>query len=97
MIHLSEVQADVEVEEKGSKNSKFKIQNSKFYSGYLVVGQQLWPLPIGSTLDTEKGVFYWIPGPGFIGEYRLVFVKKGPDGAMNKKLINMKIVPKFGK
>jgi hypothetical protein len=29
VIHLREVQADVEVEEKGSKNAKFKIQNSK--------------------------------------------------------------------
>lgn len=72
------------------------IDNST-YTGYLVVGQQLWPLPIGSTMDTEKGVFYWILGPGFIGEYQLVFVENEPDGAMNKKLVNVKIVSKFGK
>lgn len=31
-------------------------------------------LPIGSTLDREKGIFYWIPGPGFIGKYELAFI-----------------------
>jgi hypothetical protein len=89
VIHLREVQADVEVEEKGSKNSKL-------YSGYHITGDQLTPLPIGSTMDTEKGIFYWSPGPGFIGEYQLVFVEKGPNGVMNKKLINLNIVSKFG-
>jgi hypothetical protein len=29
-------------------------------------------LPIGSTLDVEKGIFYWQPGPGFLGTYELV-------------------------
>ncbi len=31
------------------------------------------PLPVGATLDSENGVFYWNPGPGFVGEYRLKF------------------------
>lgn len=30
-------------------------------------------LPIGSTLDREKGIFSWIPTPGFIGRYVLHF------------------------
>jgi hypothetical protein len=47
-------------------------------------------------LDIKKGIFSWIPGPGFIGEYQLVFVEKDADGAMNKKPINVKIVSKFG-
>jgi hypothetical protein len=67
------------------------------YTGYLEVGAQLWQLPIGSTLDTQRGIFYWSPGPGFIGLYRLVFIGKGPDREMNKKLINVNIVPKFKK
>jgi hypothetical protein len=33
-------------------------------------------LPIGSTLDRRQGIFYWQPGAGFLGEHRLVFVKK---------------------
>lgn len=35
------------------------------------------PLPIGSTL--KGGVFYWQAGPGFLGEYELVFER--PAGA----------------
>jgi len=31
-------------------------------------------LPIGSTLDMERGVFYWHPGHGFIGSYQLEFI-----------------------
>jgi len=79
------------VNEDISNNSKFKIQNSKFYYGYQVVGSQLRPLPIGSTLDREKGIFYWQPGPGFIGEYRLVFIEKGENMEMKKKNIIIKI------
>jgi len=30
-------------------------------------------LPVGSTLDKENGIFYWMPGPGFKGEYLLHF------------------------
>jgi hypothetical protein len=53
------------------------------------------PLPIGSTLDKERGIFYWQPGPGFIGEYRLVFIKKRKTGEMVKTNIILKITPKF--
>jgi len=30
-------------------------------------------LPVGSTLDKDKGVFSWIPGPGFLGRFELNF------------------------
>jgi hypothetical protein len=47
------------------------------------------PLPIGSTLDAKRGVFYWQPGPGFTGEYQFVFFIKQENGALiqhsNKK------------
>lgn len=42
--------------------------------GYLRVGTALQPLPIGSGLDPETGVFTWGAGVGFIGTYDLVFV-----------------------
>jgi len=48
--------------------------------GYMIVGHQLRPLPIGSTLDAKSGTFYWQPGPGFIGEYKLLFKVSGPGG-----------------
>lgn len=56
-----------------------------------VVVQPLKSLPIGSTLDREKGVFYWNPGPGFIGNYELVFT----DSVENRaKQVNINILPK---
>jgi hypothetical protein len=64
-------------------------------TGYQVVGSQLRPLPIGATLDSEIGVFYWLPGPAFIGEYRFIFIKKGPNGEMSRVNINVWIEPKF--
>ncbi|MGE5343628.1 MAG: BACON domain-containing protein [Candidatus Omnitrophota bacterium] len=56
--------------------------------GYLLVGHQLRKLPIGSTLDQEKGIFYWQPGPGFVGEYRFVFIGKDDrDQTITKNII----------
>ncbi|UCH92827.1 MAG: BACON domain-containing protein, partial [Candidatus Aminicenantes bacterium] len=52
----------------------------EFYTGYLLVGSQLRQLPVGSTMDIERGIFYWQPGPGFYGKYRFVFIKKMRDG-----------------
>ncbi|UCH98180.1 MAG: hypothetical protein JSV88_15390, partial [Candidatus Aminicenantes bacterium] len=65
------------------------------YTGYLAVGDQLWSLPIGSSLKTKRGIFYWEPGVAYFGEYRLVFVGKSPNGEMKKKYINIRIVPRF--
>ncbi len=65
------------------------------YTGYMISGSQLKPLPIGSTLDAENGVFYWQSGVGFVGEYRLVFIKKGDEGQFIRKNITIDIKPKF--
>ena len=32
-------------------------------------------LPAGAHLDANTGVFTWAPGVGFLGTYRLVFVR----------------------
>jgi hypothetical protein len=39
--------------------------------GHLVINGEPRPLPIGSTL--KGGVFYWQAGPGFLGEFDLLF------------------------
>jgi hypothetical protein len=65
------------------------------YAGYQVVGSQLRPLPIGSTLDRERGIFYWVAGTGFIGEYWFVFIEKQEDGEINRKDMKITIGPKF--
>jgi hypothetical protein len=65
------------------------------YDGYLVNGDELKPLPIGSKLDHSRGVFYWQPGPGFLGEYRLFFFEESETGTLNKLEISIKIISKF--
>jgi hypothetical protein len=94
-IYLNDYQAEgnAMANEDSSNNSKFKIQNLKFHSGYQVVGNQFRPLPIGSTLDAERGIFYWQPGPGFIGQYEFLFIKHQFPHMIRK--IRIRIVPRF--
>ncbi len=60
------------------------------YSGYLRVGDELTPLPVGSTLDAERGTFVWQPGVGFVGAYDLVFLRGTggqPDARVEVRVI----------
>ncbi|MDQ1352258.1 MAG: hypothetical protein QG657_2564, partial [Acidobacteriota bacterium] len=61
--------------------------------GVQVVPGRFRPLPVGSSLDREKGIFYWQPGPGFVGQYRLVFAVKNPGGNWSKRNILLDIAP----
>jgi hypothetical protein len=63
--------------------------------GYLINGQRLQSLPIGSTLDIKNKKYYWQPGPGFTGEYRLVFIFNGDEKTTMRKHMVVKIEPKF--
>jgi len=65
------------------------------YFGYLDIGQEQRTLPIGSFLDSSSGIFYWQPGPGYIGMYKLVFVEKDPKGKTCKNQIRITVTPKF--
>lgn len=65
---------------------------SSVVTGYMVVGNQFRPLPIGSTLDAQTGTFYWQPGPGFVGLYRLNFILNDQDGIMRRIDIIIKII-----
>jgi hypothetical protein len=62
---------------------------------YMMSGKQRLPLPVGSTLDSAEGIFYWQPGPGFFGRYRFVFVEKRADGEPGKKFVHVVIMPKY--
>jgi hypothetical protein len=64
-------------------------------TAYQVVGQQHRTLPWGSLLDKEKGIFYWQPGHGYLGRYRLVFSETDDFGNQNRKDIEIIICPKF--
>lgn len=69
--------------------------NVSQFTGYMVVGNQLKSLPIGSTLDAGTGTFYWQPGPGFFGAYELVFIEKDQSGEINKKHFRVIINPQY--
>jgi phosphodiesterase/alkaline phosphatase D-like protein len=62
--------------------------------GFLAVNDRLNPLPIGSTLDIKNGIFFWHPGPGFLGQFHLVFVIESPSGQSFNKLMTITIEPK---
>ena len=69
-------------------------ENCATIQGYLINGNELNKLPIGSTLDPQSGTFYWSPGPGFLGRYSLVFVLTDATGHSFKRFITIKIEPK---
>jgi hypothetical protein len=69
---------------------------TQVFEAYSVVGNQLRPLPIGSALDREKGIFCWLPGPGFMGQYHFIFLMKSDDGSLYKRNVIIRIEPKFG-
>ncbi len=61
------------------------------WRGAQVIGDRLRSLPVGSWLDSEKGIFYWQPGPGFLGNYRLVFIGNDRQGNVTAKNVIIKI------
>jgi hypothetical protein len=60
--------------------------------GFQVIGDQLRALPVGSTLDMERGIFYWQPGVGFFGDYEFVFLNA--DGSDRRRIrVRIQILP----
>ncbi|MCP5045954.1 MAG: hypothetical protein GY940_02210, partial [bacterium] len=49
-------------------------------------------LPIGATLNRDRGIFYWQLGPGFLGEYRLRFKGLGSHGRVEPMEILIRVV-----
>ncbi len=70
-------------------------ENYMNIQGYLMNGNEVSSLPIGSTLDKKNGTFSWSPGPGFLGSYSLVFVLTDVNGLSVKKAIEIEIEPKY--
>ena len=76
-------------------NSTAESISTNSFTGYLEVNNRLEPLPVGSTLDTKRGIYYWQPGPGFLGEYQFVFIEKEQNKDISRKNIVVKIAPRF--
>ena len=90
-IQLSALRTEVEAKVKVEKKEKGHF---KFFAGFLVIDDCFRSLPVGSTLDTNRGIFSWQPGPGFYGTYEFVFIKA--DGINGRKVrVRVKILPKY--
>ena len=61
------------------------------YEGYLVVGEELRPLPVGSSFDPERGIFFWQPGPAFLGEYSFIFIREDKEYLAGIKKVKISI------
>ena len=79
----------------GSATAKRQEAWRPGWTGYQVIGDHTKALPIGAFLDTERGVFYWQPGPGFLGEYRFVFWAKEANIERSLRKIVITIEPIF--
>lgn len=53
----------------------------------------LTPLPTGSTLDGKNGIFYWLPGPGYVGTYDFEFILRKPSGVWIPAAVRIFILP----
>ncbi len=62
---------EVEVEELG--RVELQLPPGLPWRGRLVHNEDRVPLPVGSTLDSEGGVFVWQLGVGYLGTYTLEF------------------------
>jgi len=64
------------------------------YEAYELVLDQLRPLPIGASFDSRNGVFSWQPGPGFLGEYEIVFLRTEAGRGSSRRTLKITIEPK---
>jgi photosystem II stability/assembly factor-like uncharacterized protein len=86
----------LEIELEGPPGDREEFAPSARWAGYVVVGDELRPLPIGSTLDRRTGRFSWMPGPGFLGTYDLMFLRIESSGLTRKLLVRITVDPKAG-
>jgi len=82
---------ELEVEQMGMLELRFEGRGGNFIGWGAKEAKEL---PIGSTLDRDKGLFSWMPGPGFLGRHMLHFAVT--DGKMKSRPIAVvvNIVPR---
>jgi hypothetical protein len=85
----------ITIEIKEGERIEIQSTSCRYNAGYMIVGDQLRPLPVGSFLDTQRGIFYWQVGVGFLGEYRLVLIEKSKNGEFKRKYLDVMIHPKY--
>jgi hypothetical protein len=75
-------------------NASTRASGDRDYAGYLVVDGQLRELPIGSSFDPRRGVFYWQPGLAFTGGYDFLFVRTRADGTRERIPVRVTLEPR---
>jgi hypothetical protein len=73
------------------KEAKNPLETARIDAYEFVCGR-LRGLPIGASFDSRDGVFFWQPGPGFVGEYTFIFVTND-GGRPTRKAVRVTIVP----
>jgi hypothetical protein len=63
------------------------------FTGFVRVGGDLSPLPVGSHLDPATGDFTWAPGVGFVGSYDLVFVRWSGGRPVGRREVRVILSP----
>ncbi len=62
---------EIDVEELGTVELRLQGKGGTRYVGW---GEDMTDgLPVGSTLEEEKGIFHWMIAPGFLGQHVLHF------------------------
>lgn len=74
---------------------EIRLGKGSDWTGWLIVNDEYKPLPIGSTMDSDSGVFSWMPGPGFVRDYQFLFVCEDSSGQTVAKKVTVNILPKF--
>jgi len=82
----------IRIEELGRVEVVFKGRGGTRTLGWGATKEN--PLPVGSTIDAENGVFYWSPAPGFLGTHRLHFAVTDGTRVSRPVEIVVQIVPK---
>jgi hypothetical protein len=75
-------------------NLEVRFKKNVRVTGYMAAGNRLVSLPVGSSFNKERNTFYWHAGPGFFGDYRLIFIEEGPSGKTRKKSVLVTIIAK---
>jgi len=85
----------INLDVKEMERLELHLETNGTISGWLKVGNEFRPLPLGSYLDAENGIFYWQMGLAYVGRYHLVFIAEDGYGNQIAKNVLVNILPKY--
>jgi len=88
-------QGIIEIDAREMERIELHLGNKGKISGWLAVDNHFKPLPIGSYLDQEQGIFYWQIGLAYVGTYTLVFIEEDESGDISARRVLVNIKSKY--